>query len=236
MEKYFYYSKNLDLNSKQPPSQENTQYFQINNILEGLLQCLSDKESLCQDRRHGFNPWVEKMSWRSNWQLTPIFQIGKSHGKRTLLGYSPHGPKRVRQNLVTEQQYIGNRSRICKSQIGLTQKFCKFSSWNKDLHFQEHVTAPGQKFWRIMTPGANFGHKFNRRWCVNIHHPIVGGTTHTCVTSKNPQQDKVPVTYGGNLLYNTLPLASFPSLYMFHFLLMLPGIASQINHSQESLS
>ena len=191
MEEYFYYSKNLDLNSEQPPSQENVSYFQINNTPEGLLWCLSGKESLCQCRRRRINPWVEKMSWRSNWQPTPIVQIGKSHGKRTLLGYSPRGPKRVRHNLVTEQQYIGNRSRIYKSQVGLTKKFCKFSSWNKDLPFQEHVTAPGQKFWRIMIPGAIFGHKFDRRQCVNIRHPLGGWTTHTCVTSKNPQQDKV---------------------------------------------
>ena len=33
---------------------------------------LSDKESTCQCRRHGFNPRVGKILWRRKWQPTPI--------------------------------------------------------------------------------------------------------------------------------------------------------------------
>ena len=35
----------------------------------------------------GFNPWVETVSWRKAWQSTPVFQPGKSHGQRSLVGY-----------------------------------------------------------------------------------------------------------------------------------------------------
>jgi len=42
-------------------------------------------------RRHEFNPWVGKIPWRREWQLTPVFLPGKSHGERSLLGYSPQG-------------------------------------------------------------------------------------------------------------------------------------------------
>ena len=33
-----------------------------------------------------------------------IFLPGKSHGQRSLVGYSPWGRKRVRHNLATQQQ------------------------------------------------------------------------------------------------------------------------------------
>ena len=50
-----------------------------------------------------FNPWVRKILWRRKWQPTPVFLPGKSHGQRTLGGYSPWGFKRVRHNLATER-------------------------------------------------------------------------------------------------------------------------------------
>ena len=59
----------------------------------GLPRCLSGKESACQCRRHKFNLWVGKISWRKKWQPTPEFLPGKSHGQRSLAGYSPRGRK-----------------------------------------------------------------------------------------------------------------------------------------------
>ena len=46
-----------------------------------------------QCRRQGFSPWAEKISWRREWQSTPIFLSEKSHGQRSLGDYSPWGPK-----------------------------------------------------------------------------------------------------------------------------------------------
>ena len=40
-----------------------------------------------------FNPWVRKISGRRKWQPTPVFLPGKSHGRRSLVGYSPWGRK-----------------------------------------------------------------------------------------------------------------------------------------------
>ena len=42
--------------------------------------------------------------WRRKWQPTPVFLPGKSHGQRSLVGYSPWGHKRVRHDLATKQQ------------------------------------------------------------------------------------------------------------------------------------
>ena len=56
----------------------------------------SDGKSVClQCRRPGFNPWVRKISWRRKWQPTPVFLPGKSHGQRSLVGYSPWGCKEL---------------------------------------------------------------------------------------------------------------------------------------------
>ena len=36
----------------------------------------------------GFDSWVRKVSWRRKWQPTSVFLPGKSHGQRSLEGYS----------------------------------------------------------------------------------------------------------------------------------------------------
>ena len=55
---------------------------------EGFPGGTSGKESAPQCRRHGFDPWVRKIPWSRKWQPTPVFLPGKSHGQRSLVGYS----------------------------------------------------------------------------------------------------------------------------------------------------
>ena len=53
--------------------------------------------------------------WRRKWQPTPVFSPGKSHGQRSLLGYSPQGRKEldVAENTHPRQKLIER----CKSTI-----------------------------------------------------------------------------------------------------------------------
>ena len=37
-------------------------------------------------RELGFNPWDRKVPWKREWQPTPVFLPGKSHGQRNLEG------------------------------------------------------------------------------------------------------------------------------------------------------
>ena len=53
--------------------------------------------------RHGFNPWVRKISRRRKWQPTPVFLPGKSHGWWNLVGCSPWGRK---ESDMTEQLHF----------------------------------------------------------------------------------------------------------------------------------
>jgi len=41
--------------------------------------------------------WVQSLYWEDprEWQTTPVFLPGKSHGQRSLAGYSPWGHKEL---------------------------------------------------------------------------------------------------------------------------------------------
>ena len=44
-------------------------------------------------RETRLDSWVGKIPWRRKWQSTPALLPGKSHGQRSLIGYSPWGHK-----------------------------------------------------------------------------------------------------------------------------------------------
>ena len=46
-------------------------------------------------RRPGIDPPVRKIPWRRKWQPTPAPLLGKSHERRSLIGYSPWGHKQL---------------------------------------------------------------------------------------------------------------------------------------------
>ena len=55
---------------------------------------LCNLEQLLKSRRIkrcGFYPWVGNIPFRRKWQSTPVFLAGKSHGQRSLAGYSMAG-------------------------------------------------------------------------------------------------------------------------------------------------
>ena len=62
------------------------------------------KKLSCQCMRHRFDSWFRKNLWSRKWQPTLAFLPWKSHGQRSLVGYSPRCHKRVRRDLGTKQQ------------------------------------------------------------------------------------------------------------------------------------
>ena len=50
-----------------------------------------------------FNPWIGRISCRRKWQPSPVFLPGKSHGQRSLVGYSPSGRK---ESDATERLHV----------------------------------------------------------------------------------------------------------------------------------
>ena len=82
----------------------NKRYIGLDKVQSWLPWWLSGKKSTCQWRRSGFDPWIRKILWRRKWKPTPVFLPGKSHGQKSLRGYSPWGCKTVRHVLATKQQ------------------------------------------------------------------------------------------------------------------------------------
>ena len=94
----------------------------------------SGKESACQCRRYkrlGFDLWIEKIPWRRKWQATPLFLLGKFHGQRSLVGYSPWGCK---DSDPTKHAYMWHGNwRLFLPQISMYWNecwgSCKSSQW-----------------------------------------------------------------------------------------------------------
>ena len=54
-----------------------------------IFLCGSDGRVHLQCKRPKFNLWIRKIPWRRKWPTIPAFLPKKSHGQRSLVGYSP---------------------------------------------------------------------------------------------------------------------------------------------------
>ena len=71
-----------------------SQLYYISYYIRLGLPWWQDGKSIClQCGRPRFDPWVGKIPWRREWQPTPVFLPGESHGWRSLVGYSPQAHK-----------------------------------------------------------------------------------------------------------------------------------------------
>ena len=98
--------------------------------IRGLPRWHSGKESTCQCRRHrryGFDQWVGEIPWKKKQQLTPVFLPEKSHGQRSLAGYSPQGCKGVGHNLATKQ----NKAIESDSMVMIQDYWVDRKLWNR---------------------------------------------------------------------------------------------------------
>ena len=77
-------------------------------ICQGFPDGASGKEPAYQCRRHKrcqFYPWVRKIPWRIMWEPTLVFLPGRSHGQRSLMGYSPWGHNESDRTEATEYEH-----------------------------------------------------------------------------------------------------------------------------------
>ena len=87
-----------------------------NRFLGGNSDSFLVKESACQCRRckrHGFDPWVGKILWRTKCQ--PVFFPGKVHAQRSLTGHSPcyHKESDTTENANTHTHFQTSESHSC---------------------------------------------------------------------------------------------------------------------------
>ena len=79
------------------------------------------------------HPWFCACSWGRKWQPTPVFLPGKSHGQRSLAGYSPRGCKRVGHDRATKTTKQDNNSEYLLWRGSLN--FCEFNKNNSKWFF-----------------------------------------------------------------------------------------------------
>ena len=78
----------------------------------------TNKKICLQCRKPGFDPWVRKISWRREWQPTPVFLPGEFLRQRSLIGYSPWDCK---ESDTTERLHSLPNINIC---LELRNKLC----------------------------------------------------------------------------------------------------------------
>ena len=64
--------------------------------------------SACNAGDPGSIPGSGKISWKRKWQPTPVFLPGKSHGRKSLVGYSPWGRKESGRLQSMGSQRVGH--------------------------------------------------------------------------------------------------------------------------------
>ena len=91
-----------------------------------------------------FNPWFGKIPWMREWQPTPVFWLGKSHGQRNLLDYSPWGHKPSDMTEETEHThthtYTHTHTHISPSQCLLFVSMDLFCLNINNLKYADDIT------------------------------------------------------------------------------------------------
>ena len=72
-------------------------FLRFHMITKRLAGGSEGKESACYAGDLGLIPWVGKIPWRKEWQLTPVLLPGQFYGQRSLVGSCPHGVAKTEQ-------------------------------------------------------------------------------------------------------------------------------------------
>ena len=119
---------------------------------------LSVKESAFQCRRHGIHSWFRKIPWRREWQLTPVFLPGKSHGQRRLAGHSPWDHKESDMtewlSTHTNQKGLSPVAQMVQNPLSIQETWVWPLDWEDPLD-EGMATTSSILAWRIpMNRGA----------------------------------------------------------------------------------
>ena len=136
-----------------------------------------------QFRRPGFNPWVRKIPWRREWQPTPVFLPRKSHGQKSLAGYSLWGHKELDMTewlTLSLSPHPGpfylTPVRLFKWVVGLGCREAPADPSN--LHCAGHAAGRLIHTWSHVHPGDTWSHFVHQRprLAQSTRAPRVGGT------------------------------------------------------------
>ena len=99
----------------------------------------SEVNSVClQCRKPRFDPWVRKIPWWRKWQPTPVFLPGGSHGRRSLVGYSPQDCKELDERGFVFLMSIWGGYRKLTPSLGISRTYeihINGRNWSWVFHF-----------------------------------------------------------------------------------------------------
>ena len=116
-----------------------------------------------------FNPWVAKIPWRRKWHPTPVLLPGKSHGQRSLVGYSPWGCK---ESDMTERLQFHQGGEAGPA-VPPQNLICEDGTPQRTICTLEHSTALGT-WWAL-----NF--LYETKSLLLLLVSLKGNKFHTCV-------------------------------------------------------
>ena len=72
-------------------------YLKLLKYQDAMVQCTSLVAQMVKNlpamQETRLDPWISKIPWRKEWQLTPVFLPGEFHGQKSLVGFDPRGCK-----------------------------------------------------------------------------------------------------------------------------------------------
>ena len=110
----------------------------------GLPRWLSGRESAYQGkrcRRPRFHPCVRKIPWRKKWQPIAVFLTGKSHGWRSLAGYSLRGRKELDRTIYARVEVLCKYTPFHIRDSSIFGFWYPWASWTIPQEYQE-TTIP----------------------------------------------------------------------------------------------
>ena len=87
-----------------------------------VAQCVKNPHAM---QETGIQSLGWEISWRRKWQPTPVFLPGKSHGRRSLVDYSPWGQK---ESDTTERLHLTLRTSLDRAYLELTLRIKDFEA------------------------------------------------------------------------------------------------------------
>ena len=142
----------------------------IHGVHWGFPHGSDGKESACNVG----HPRFRKIPWRREWQPTPVFLPGESHGQRSLVGYSPWGCKELDTNewlmllLFTWRPLLLDFSVMFKEEI--LPVLVVVLLWDSlPSEFRKSLVPEDQAggFFQGQSNNLSMLHGDNESWCLN---------------------------------------------------------------------
>ena len=147
----------------------------------GLPLWLSDKESACQCRRHGFSPWARKIPWKRKWLPTHILawkipwteEQAPVHRVTKRVGYNwlncNNRDTIPRLQIKTYRYFIATFQKPKRKHSRLSYLWGRDYRWRREKKFRLHPEVHYiQKLYSTWKPSDQL-HKFNHRGSQNLY-------------------------------------------------------------------